>query len=219
MEERLKPIAQAMADLDEEAALAFTRGVLADGISGLDIVAACEEGMREVGQRYEQKEIFLTGLVMAAEIFREIFAIVSPELERHQAPTSSHRVLLGTVEGDIHDIGKNTFRTLLRAYGFTVIDLGVDVPPSRFLQVALEERPDIIGLSGLVTASTFSMKYTIDQLHQAGDELKETPVIIGGGTIDDEVARVTGADYWTTEAMQGIRVCQRLAAAMGCEGA
>ena len=122
-------------------------------------------------------------------------------------------MLLGTVQGDIHDIGKNILSIMLSCYGFTVRDLGVDVPPVDFVAAAGEIRPDIIGLSGLLTVSYDSMRETV-RLVRAADEpsLVATPVIIGGGLLNPQVCSYVGADFWTTDAMAGIRHCQALMA-------
>ena len=122
-------------------------------------------------------------------------------------------VLIGTVSGDIHDIGKNILGMLLSCYEFTVIDMGVDVPPTRFAQKAIEVKPDIVGLSGLITASFEMMKETITVLReQAAAQRVSFPIIIGGSMIDEQVCRYVGADYWEKDAMSGVRLCQELMA-------
>ena len=120
-------------------------------------------------------------------------------------------MLVGTVSGDIHDIGKNMFGMLLSCHGFEVLDLGVDVPPDVFAAKAVEIKPDIVGLSGLITASFETMKETITALrNQAKVHKLSFPVIIGGGMIDDQVNQYVGADYWMTDAMAGVRLCEEL---------
>ena len=124
---------------------------------------------------------------------------------------ASGRVLVGTVSGDIHDIGKNMFGMLLTCHGFDVVDLGVDVPPDVFSAKAVEVQPDIVGLSGLITASFESMKETVTALRaQAKVHKLSFPIIIGGGMIDNQVCQYVGADYWMPDAMAGVRLCEEL---------
>jgi len=202
---------EALIELEEERTLELTREALAEGTQSLVLLQACEQAMRVVGERYERHEYYLSGLILAGEIFREVLELVQPGLEAELHGEESGRVLLGTVAGDIHDIGKNIVATALRSFGFTVDDLGVDVPPARFLELVIATRPDVVGLSGLVTASYQSMKDTVRLLRGAeADAAMHVPVVIGGGLIDEEVRRFVGADSWTTDAMEGVRICQRL---------
>jgi methylmalonyl-CoA mutase cobalamin-binding domain/chain len=199
-----------VAALDEDAALALVRRRIGAGDDPLGIIEDCNAGMRLVGQKYESGEYFVSGLIMSGEIFREVVEIVQPLLP-HAEGGGSGRVLLGTVSGDIHDIGKNMVGTLLSCYGFTVIDLGVDVSPAVFAEKAIEARPDLVGLSGLITASFEMMKETIAALREkASAHGLDFPIIVGGGMIDEQVCHYVGADYWVTDAMSGVRLCQKL---------
>jgi methanogenic corrinoid protein MtbC1 len=202
-----------LADLDEEAVLALVHKRLAAGDDPLQIIEDCNEGLRQVGQRYESGEFFVSGLIMSGEIFREVVELVQPLLVRQNQGQSSGTVLVGTVSGDIHDIGKNITGMLLACHGFTVIDLGVDVPPTVFAAKAIEIKPDVVGLSGLITASFDAMKATVSALRaQAQERRCAFPIVIGGGMIDEQVCRYVGADYWVNNAMDGVRLCQRLIA-------
>ncbi len=125
-------LAKLVADLEEDTVLKLVQQRLEAGGDPLQIIAECNEGMRAVGQRYEQGEYFVAGLIMSGEIFREVVEMVQPLLEKQADGKASGRVLVGTVSGDIHDIGKNMFGMLLSCHGFDVIDLGVDVPPEMF---------------------------------------------------------------------------------------
>jgi len=131
-----------LADLDEEAVLALVHKRLSAGADPLQIIEDCNEGMRRVGQRYERGEFFVSGLIMSGEIFREVVELAQPLLQQQARGRSSGTVLVGTVSGDIHDIGKNIAGMLLACHGFTVIDLGVDVPPAVFASKAIEVKPD-----------------------------------------------------------------------------
>ncbi|HEX9075169.1 MAG TPA: cobalamin-dependent protein [Anaerolineae bacterium] len=200
-----------VANLDEQAVLEIVKRRLAGGEDPLEIVEECQEGMQQVGQRYEKGEYYLAGLIMAGEIFREVTEIVHPLLEDRIKHQASGRVILGTVQGDIHDMGKNILAMLLRCYGFTVIDLGVDVAPSEFVARMLEHKPDIIGISALLTSAHGTIRDTVallrDEAKRAGARFS---IVIGGGQIDEQVRLTTGADYYGENAMTGVRLCQRL---------
>jgi dimethylamine corrinoid protein len=150
-------------------------------------------------------------LIMAGEIFREVTELVQPLIEERLTGNETGVILVGTVQGDIHDIGKNNLNMLLRCYGFTVHDLGVDVSPAEFLLQAAQRQPDIIGLSGRLTSSYDAMRETIDLLRSAGDQTVSTlPIIIGGNQLNEQVCQYVGADHWVTDAMTGMRLCQQL---------
>ncbi|MDR3576961.1 MAG: cobalamin-dependent protein [Anaerolineaceae bacterium] len=201
-----------MANLDETALLDLVQKRIKAGDDPLKIIDDCNEGMRLVGQRYEEGRYFISGLIMSGEIFREVVEMVQPLLEQQRTDEHSiGRVLVGTVSGDIHDIGKNILGMLLSCHGFFVIDLGIDVPPMDFAKKAVETRPDIVGLSGLITASFGMMKDTVSLLRaEAETNHISFPIIIGGGMVDDQVCRYVGADHWVSDAMDGVRLCQRL---------
>ena len=205
-----------LADLEEEAVLEIVRKRIQSGGELLSILEECNEGMQLVGQRYEQGEYYIAGLIMSGEIFREVVEMVQPQLVQSTEKESSGRILVGTVSGDIHDIGKNMLGMLLTCYGFTVNDLGVDVPPAEFAAKAVESKPDIVCLSGLITASFEMMKETVAMLREeAARHRLSFPILIGGGMMDEQVCRYVGADYWSRDAMAGVRLCQSLLAKRG----
>ncbi len=200
-----------LADLEETAVLNLVEERVAGGDDPLQIIEDCNEGMRLVGQRYEHGQYFISGLIMSGEIFREVVERVQPLLENVSEKKSSGRVLVGTVSGDIHDIGKNIVGMLLSCYGFTVTDLGVDVPAADFAAKAMEINPDIVGLSGLITASFERMKDTVTLLRaKSKTHALNFPIVIGGSMIDEQVCRFVGADYWVSDAMSGVRLIQGL---------
>ncbi len=202
-------LAAALADLRENEVLDIVRKRMAQGDDPLDIIEDCQVGMREVGERYSQRRYYLSGLIMAGDILREVMEIVQPEVEDDFSGHTSGRVLLGTVQGDIHDLGKNLLLMLLRVYGFAVLDLGVDVAPERFVEEARTFKPDVIGLSGLITASYTSMRDTVAALRAMMEEDGAHVPILLGGQIDEQVFKFVGADYWSTDAMEGVRYCQQ----------
>lgn len=200
-------------ELNEEEALDIVRDRLQKGDDPLLIVEACQEGMRRVGERYEQGQYFLSGLIMAGEIFREVMELIQPVIKEKVQGNESGRILIGTVQGDIHDIGKNILTMLLGCYGFTVYNLGVDVAPATFVAAATSVMPNLVGLSGLLTSSYDTMRDTVALFRRNPDDpLVQVPIIIGGGTMNDQVCQYVGADYWMTNAMDGVRLCQRLLA-------
>lgn len=198
-------------ELNENAVLDLVHRRLEAGDDPLVIIAEAEAGMRLVGKRHEQGEYFIAGLIMAGHIFSEVMELTLPLVEPRSNGEVVGTVLVGTVQGDIHDLGKSILGLLLRTEGFKVYDLGVDVPPERFLAKVLELRPDIVGLSGLLTQAYDSMKKTISLLRIATtDWPKPLPIIIGGNQLDEQVRVYVGADYWTNEALDGVRICQKL---------
>ena len=203
-------LAKAVADLQENEALQIVRQRMERGDDPLQIIEDCQAGMREVGERYAERRYFLSALIMAGEILGQITEIIMPAVEGRFAGKSSGRVLVGTVQGDIHDLGKSLLLMLLRTYGFAVQDLGVDVPPIQFVEEARAFKPHVIGLSGLITAAYTSMRDTVSALQaMMAEDGIQIPVILGG-QVDEHVCRFAGADYWSTDAIEGVRLCQKL---------
>ena len=204
----------ALIELDESRTLDLTRELLAQGkATPLSILNTCQQALKVVGERYERQEYFISGLIMSGELFKEVLDLV--QLPQEQTPPGEFAgtVVLGTVAKDIHDIGKNLFGTSLKGFGFKVIDLGVDVSAEAFLEEVSRSRPDVVGLSGLIMAAFESMKEIVSLLRDHEAELGyRPPVILGGAIIDGRVCEYCGADSWSTDAMEGVRICQELAA-------
>lgn len=199
-----------MAELKEEAVLALVEQHVADGIDPLVIIDLCHKGMIQVGERYEQGRYFISGLIMAGEIMRQVGQLVLPLFENKVTNEDSGSIVLGTVEGDIHFIGKDIFKVLVRGYGFTVHDLGVDVPPRKFLAAIHEFRPNIVGLSCLISAAYKTMQETIALLKENIPQGLSPRAYIIGGRVDELVCKDVGADYWTNDAVRGVRLCQKI---------
>ena len=200
-------LVEAISDLREDTALALVRQQLEDGDDPLLILEDCQEGMRQVGLRYERQEYYLAGLIMAGVIFRQVMELLRPIVERQVSGRESGSILLGTIKGDIHDLGKNIVNMLLTCHNFVVHDLGVDVSPATFVEQAARVQPDIVGLSGLLTSAYDAMRETVGELRADG---YEGPIIIGGGQISEDACRYVEADYWTTDGVAGIELCRRL---------
>jgi methanogenic corrinoid protein MtbC1 len=197
----------AIADLNEELAVKLIRQRLAENDDPLTLIANCQKGLQRVGERYARHKYYLSGLIMGGEIFYEVMELIRPAMESRISGTGSGKILLGTVENDIHDLGKNIVKLLLSCYKLTVYDLGVDVPPEEFLCQAKKLQPDILGLSGLVTNAYDSMRGTIGLFRQEGYQI---PIVIGGSQLSKEVFEYTGADYWVNKADAGVKLILRL---------
>lgn len=217
----LEDLRVALIELDEKRTLQLAGELIAGGeATPPSILSTCQNALRVVGERYERQEYFLSALIMAGEIFTRVLRLVEPAVEPAPGGRSLGTVVLGTVAGDIHDIGKNMFGSSLRAYGFTVIDLGVDVPPQRFLEEVGRHRPDVVGLSGLIVRAFESMKDTVALIkdNEAGLGYRP-PVVIGGAIIDSRICQYCGADSWSADAMEGVRICERLVTSGAAQGA
>jgi methanogenic corrinoid protein MtbC1 len=206
----LDALLAALTELDEERTLDLTRQLIADPASTpLAILNTCQQALKVVGERYERREYYLSGLIMAGELFKEVLDLVQPFEEQAAGEPSHGSIVLGTVAGDIHDIGKNLFALSLKGFGFHVIDLGVDVSKESFLAEVHRSRPDVVCLSGLIMAAFESMKDTVELLRaEEGSLGYRPPVVLGGSIIDGRVCQYVGADSWSTDAMEGVRICQ-----------
>jgi methanogenic corrinoid protein MtbC1 len=200
----LEDLVKAIGDLDEETATKLVKEMLEKGENPLKIVELCRKGLEVVGQRYEAMEYFLSQLVLAADIFQKIIGTITPKMKQQKAEIRG-KVVLGTVQGDIHDMGKNLVAILLRLNGFEVYDLGVDVPAKAFVDKVKATGAKIVGLSGLLTIAWDSMKKTVEEFKSAG--LRErVKIMIGGGTINDSVAKYVGADAYGKTTVEAVRL-------------
>ena len=203
-----KELVNAIADMEEEQALNLTRELLAGKTDPLVILDDCRSAMEIVGQRYEKGTYFLPELMMAGEMLAEIGEIVKPELSKMQAVQRHGKVLIGTVKGDIHDIGKNIVTFMLDANGFEVKDLGVDIPAEKFVEAIREFQPQVVALSGFLTLAFDAMKETVGAIQAAGlrDGVK---IMVGGGPVSEEVRKYTGADGYGKDAMGGVSLAKQ----------
>ena len=202
MSDQLK---QALSDLEEEAALKLVRERLDGGEDPLAIIADCREGMADVGKRYEAQEYYVSDLIMAGEVFKQAMAMIGEKFQTDSGPKRGS-VVLGTVKGDIHDIGKDIVVSLLQAGNYNVIDLGVDTPPEKFVEAVKESGATVVGLSGLLTISFDAMKETVDALKSAGLPVK---VMIGGGPVTEQVRAYVGADALGADAQAAVALCAK----------
>lgn len=209
LEQRLQHLQVMITELQEEASLAELRNMLAEGVDPKVLLACCMEAMHRIGMRFETGSYFIAALIMAGEIMRCATELLSPHLTVQQSGSGSGRIMLGTIQGDIHGLGKNLFALLLKCNGIEVIDLGVDVPARVFLEQAEKLHPDIIGISCALTTGVENLKQAISllkqQLPQSGP-----PIVIGGTCIDEQMAGHVGATLWSNDAAAGLRICQQI---------
>lgn len=204
-------LVDAMANIKEEEALRITREMLEAGEDPLEILELCRNAMAVVGQRFEKGEYFLPELIMAGEILSEITDIVKPSTEGAvKVNKCLGKIVIGTVQGDIHDIGKNIVTFMLRVNGFEVYDLGVDVSPQKFVEKIEEVKPDIVGLSGFMTLAVDPMKETIEAIEAASLRYK-VKIMIGGGAVDDHVRKYTGGDAYGKDVMAAVLLAKEWA--------
>src|SRR4030042_3144647 len=197
-----------MADLKEEETLAMVHELIQGETHPLDILDYARSAMEVVGKRFETGEYFIPELIMAGEILKGISDIVKPLLEASQAGVKKGKVIIGTVAGDIHDIGKDIVTFMLDVNGYDVLDLGIDVPIPVFVEKAREFKPQVVGLSGFLTLAFDSMKKTVEALEQAGlrDSLK---IMIGGGQMDEEVRKYARDDAYGKDAIAAVNLCRQ----------
>ena len=198
----------AFTDMREEDVRRITNEMLAAGTDPLEILDDCKESLDIIGQRFEAGEAFVPELVMAGVMMEEVTATVKPQIEREGITERLGKVLMGTVDGDIHDIGKDVVVFMLEANGFEVVDLGVDVAPETFVARIGETKPDVVGLSGLLTLAFDSMKVTVDAIKEAGlrDSVK---IMIGGAPVDEHIQEYAGADAWGKDAMEAVSLARQ----------
>jgi 5-methyltetrahydrofolate--homocysteine methyltransferase len=201
-------LVNAIADMMEEEALQSAKTMVDSGVDPMEILAAAREAMDIVGQRFEDGEYFLPELIMAGEMLNQITDMVKPELAKLPQVERRGTVVLGSVAGDIHDIGKNIVTFMLDVNGFEVQDLGVDVSPQAFVEAIQEHDAQVVGLSGFLTLAFDSMKDTVDAIVAAGlrDKVK---IMVGGGQVTDKIREYTGADAYGDDAMEAVSLTQQ----------
>ena len=204
MSEQLK---QALSNLEEETVLKLVRQELDAGHDPLAIMADCRDGMAQVGKRYEANEYYVSDLIMAGEVFKQAMAMVSAKFKIDGGPKRG-TVVIGTVKGDIHDIGKDIVVSLLRAGNYDVVDLGVDVPAAKFVEAVRQSGAKVVALSGLLTISFDAMKEAVAALAAAGLRSK-VKVMVGGGPVTEQVRVYAGADAFGADAQAAVTLCDK----------
>jgi methanogenic corrinoid protein MtbC1 len=203
-----KDLISALADLEEKEALKIVEDRLMAGEEPLKILSDARDAMEIVGKRFTDGEYFIPELIYSGEILRRITVMVKPKLSKATEVKRLGKIVFGTVAGDIHDIGKDIVVFMLDVNGFEVYDLGVDVPAQKFAEKLKETSSPVVGLSGFLTLAFDSMKQTVEAIRTAGlrDKVK---IMIGGGQIDEEIRKYTGADAYGKDAMAAVNLAKK----------
>jgi len=205
MEEQLRA---AFLGMRRQEVMDLVKAEIEKGTDPMAILGVCRKAMEEVGKRFEKGEFFLSELIYSGEVFKGINTLLEPELKSSRAADKTEGVVVfGTPKGDIHDLGKNIVITMMKAHGFTVHDLGVDVPPQKFIEEIKRTDAPILAMSALITPTFNSMKEIISTLQQEGLREK-TYVIIGGAVTSELVQKQVGADAQTLDPAEAIRLCR-----------
>ena len=194
-------------DLCEKEAIDLVQKKIDAGEDPLKILEQIRIAMAKVGEKFENKEFFLPDLIMSGEILKEITEIIEPKLKAGVKVESLGKVVLGTVFGDIHDIGKDIVKFMLESNGFEVYDLGINVPKEKFVEKIKEVNGKIVALSGFLTLAYDSMKETIEEIKKAGLREK-TKIMIGGGQINENVRKYVGADSYGKDAVEAVALAK-----------
>ena len=200
-----------LADMDEDNALEMAkRMLLEEGADPLRVLELCRNAMDIVGKRFEDGDYFLPELVLAGEMLDNIGAIAKPLIKTAPGEEAKKlgKVLIGTVHGDLHDIGKNIVTFMLDINGFDVKDIGIDVPVKNFIDAINDYQPDVVALSGFLTLAFDSMRETINAINAAGLRSK-VKIMIGGGQIDETVRAYTGADAFGVNAVEAVSLSKK----------
>jgi len=195
----------AMGDLEEDQVLKLVEDALNSGNVN-DALTACQEGLSVVGERFEGGEYFVSDLIYAGDIMAQATSILKPALASGDSSSAANKVILCTVKGDLHDIGKNIVRSLLEASNFEVVDLGIDVAPEDVVAAVKEHDAKIVALSGVLTLAIDAMKDTVEAFKSAGirDNVK---IIIGGAPVTAAISDLVGSDAWSLVPQEGVKIC------------
>lgn len=208
----LEDLRAAIEGIEVERVEALVGEALKAHLPPVEILKAMSGALRRVGELYEEREYFLSELIMAAEAFNKGFALIKPHLTISEQGRAGVRVVIGTVKGDVHDIGKNIVSTLLASSGFDVVDLGVDVLPETFVSKVEETRAPLLALTTLLSTSLEKIEETLQALEKA-DLRRRVKVIVGGGAVNREYAERVGADAYGADALEAVKICRTLSAA------
>ena len=202
-------LTHALVEMQETEALQRGKKLLDEGVEPMTILTACSTAMETVGERFEKGDYFLPELMMAGAMLNQISEMIKPHIkEEEKTDAGRGKVLIGTVKGDIHDIGKNIVTFLLETNGFEVRDIGIDQHPDKFVEAIRNFQPDVVGMSGLLTLAFESMKETVQAIEEAGlrDKVR---IMIGGAQVTEQVKDYTGADAFGPDALTGVRLAKQ----------
>jgi methanogenic corrinoid protein MtbC1 len=199
-------LVEAITEMREEDAVRLAQEELNTGTPPVEVLDQCREAMAIIGRRFEEGDCFVPELILAGEMLRQISDVVKPQLTQAAEVKKIGRVVIGTVEGDIHDIGKDIVAFMLDVNGFEVMNLGVDVPAAKFVETLEDFQPQVVGLSGFLTLAYEPIKNTIAALREAGFTGK---VMIGGGEMDEQVKQYTKADAYGRDAVAAVSLAKQ----------
>jgi len=208
MEENSADLKRSMANLDEAQVLSIIKSRIKERVFPEKIIGDLQKGMFEVGNRFEKEQYFVPDLIYAGEILKESLKILKPLLKA-ESREQEHTVVMGTVYGDVHDLGKDVVVTLLNGNGFHVIDLGINVPPDEFVKALKESGARLLGMSALLTMSFNAISKTVQAIAEAGLREK-VAIMIGGAPVTDRVRENTGCDYYGKDALEGVKIANRV---------
>ena len=197
-----------MADLNEDETIAMVKSLLDSGEKPISILDASKDAMAIVGERFEKGEYFIPDLMMAGEILKGVGAIVKPLMEAGGTVEKKGKVLIATVEGDIHDIGTDIVSFMLDVNGYDVLNIGIDVPADVIIKKIKEFKPHVVGLSGFLTLAFDSMKKTIEKIEAEGLR-NNVKIMIGGGQIDEDIRKYTNADAYGKDAVAAVQLSKQ----------
>ncbi|HZK19026.1 MAG TPA: cobalamin-dependent protein [Clostridia bacterium] len=200
---------KAVIDLDEDTVFSLVSNKINNGESTLEIVEQCRLGVKGVGEKYSQGVYFLSDLIMSEEIFKNVMNILEPHFPVSKKKNEM-KIVIGTIEGDIHDLGKNIVSYLLRSVAFEVFDLGIDVSPERFVEELKDTGSTILGISVLLTSCVDNVKKVVDILDKSGIRDNVT-VVIGGYPVNHSVNNYVGADYFTSCGIKALKIFKDIA--------
>ena len=203
-------LVDAMVNMKEQETLNLAAKILKDGEDPLRVLELSRQALEIVGKQFESGTYFLPELILAGEMLKKISKMAEPFLKQGsgEKTESLGKIVIGTVEGDVHDIGKDIVTFLLDVSGFEVHDLGVDVPAQKFVEAIQEEQPEIVGMSALLTLAFEYLKSTVEAIKEAGlrDQVK---IMIGGGIVDEEVMKYSGADAYGEDAVAAVTIAKK----------
>ena len=207
-DEFLEELSKAILELDARKTLAYTRKALDLGLNPFDVIdRGLSKGMKEMGERFARGDVYIPHLVLAADIMNESLKILKPKLQTKERERTVSKVLIGTVHGDIHDLGKNLVATMLTASGFDVVDLGRDVPTKKVIEKVKEHKPDVVGLSALMTTTMLEQRKVVDSLKDTGLR-NSVKVLVGGAPVSSEWAKEISSDGYAENALEAVKIAK-----------
>jgi 5-methyltetrahydrofolate--homocysteine methyltransferase len=207
----LEALTRAIIDGDRTAAVALTQGAIDEGVAAQEVLDAMGAGMAEVGRRFACNDIFIPEMLVSAKAMKDATALLEP-LIVDAGIRPEHTIVIGTIEGDLHDIGKNLVGMMLKGAGFEVVDLGVNVSTARFIEAAREHQADLLGVSALLTTTMGGMRSFVSTVRESGPP--GVRIMVGGAPLTAEFAAEIGADGYSPNAAKAVELARSLVGAV-----